>query len=184
MELEESTCLTSDYTTKPQSSKTILHWVSLLYSDGIGTKTDLSIYHSTLSLGIFWDKLQTPGCMYISISANLHEIVSCSLFTTLFFGYKLYIQWNIPIFFFPHSCYLFLFLNMQVLISALHQSDWFVYIYVCIYIVCVHAIFLSFFFFPDHVAGYVGLVPRPVTEPTTPAVEVWSLNHWTTRDIP
>ena len=33
MELEESTCLTSDYTTKPQSSRQC----------GTGTKTDISI---------------------------------------------------------------------------------------------------------------------------------------------
>ena len=28
------------------------------------------------------------------------------------------------------------------------------------------------------------LVPRPGVEPTSPAPEVRSLNHWTTRDVP
>ena len=28
------------------------------------------------------------------------------------------------------------------------------------------------------------LVPRPGIEPTPPAVEAWSLNHWTTREVP
>ena len=28
------------------------------------------------------------------------------------------------------------------------------------------------------------LVPRPGIEPTPPALEVWSLNHWTTREVP
>ena len=29
--------------------------------------------------------------------------------------------------------------------------------------------------------SFVFLVLQPGTEPTAPAVEVWSLNHWTTR---
>ena len=28
------------------------------------------------------------------------------------------------------------------------------------------------------------LVPRPATKPTPPAVEAWSLNNWTTREVP
>ena len=28
------------------------------------------------------------------------------------------------------------------------------------------------------------LVPQPGTEPRSPAVEVWNLNHWTTRKVP
>ena len=28
------------------------------------------------------------------------------------------------------------------------------------------------------------LVPQPGIEPVSPAVEVWSLNHWTTREVP
>ena len=28
------------------------------------------------------------------------------------------------------------------------------------------------------------LVPQPGIEPVPPAVEVWSLNHWTAREIP
>ena len=28
------------------------------------------------------------------------------------------------------------------------------------------------------------LVPQPGIEPVPPAVEVWSLNHWTTKEVP
>ena len=46
----------------------------------------------------------------------------------------------------------------------------------------------SFFFFltflwPRHAARGI-LVPQPGLEPTPPAVEAWSLNHWTTREVP
>ena len=43
--------------------------------------------------------------------------------------------------------------------------------------------FLSFFFFAQHEACGI-LVNRPRMEPMTPAVEVWSPNHWTTGEIP
>ena len=43
----------------------------------------------------------------------------------------------------------------------------------------------SFFFFswPSCVACRI-LVPQPGTEPVSPASEVWSLNHWTTSQVP
>ena len=34
-----------------------------------------------------------------------------------------------------------------------------------------------------HVACGI-LVPRPGIEPRPPAVEAWSLNHWTAREVP
>ena len=44
--------------------------------------------------------------------------------------------------------------------------------------------FLIFFlFWPCHVACGI-LVPWPGIEPGPPAVEVWSPNHWTTREFP
>ena len=42
---------------------------------------------------------------------------------------------------------------------------------------------LFIYFWPRRVA-YGTLVPRPGIEPTAPAVEAWSLNHWTTREVP
>ena len=42
MELEESTCLTSDYTTKPQSSRQY----------GVGTKTEIYIDQ--------WNRIESP----------------------------------------------------------------------------------------------------------------------------
>ena len=40
-------------------------------------------------------------------------------------------------------------------------------------------------FFFGHTAQHVGiLVPQPGIEPVPPAVEAWSLNHWTTREAP
>ena len=32
--------------------------------------------------------------------------------------------------------------------------------------------------------GMWDLVPRPGIEPGTPALGVWSLSHWTTREVP
>ena len=41
----------------------------------------------------------------------------------------------------------------------------------------------NLFFWPHHVADRIS-VPRPVTEPTPLATEVWSSNHWTIREFP
>ena len=36
----------------------------------------------------------------------------------------------------------------------------------------------------QHDLGDYGiLVPKPQIEPTPPAVEAWSLNHWTTKEV-
>ena len=41
------------------------------------------------------------------------------------------------------------------------------------------------FFFFGHTTQQAGiLVPQPGIEPTPPAVEAQSLNHWTTREVP
>ena len=73
-------------------------------------------------------------------------------FIAVFFGYKLYIQWNIPIFFFPHWWYFLSeaqLLSNVLLISALQQSDSIIHIYVYINIVCVciYTLFYLIFFF-------------------------------------
>ena len=47
--------------------------------------------------------------------------------------------------------------------------------------VCVLSFF--FFFWPSLVACGI-LVPRPGIKPVPPAVEVWSLHHWTSREVP
>ena len=44
-------------------------------------------------------------------------------------------------------------------------------------------LFFSFIFWPRCVACGI-LAPRPGTEPVPPAVEAWSLNHWTAREVP
>ena len=46
-------------------------------------------------------------------------------------------------------------------------------------------IFLDFFFFFGCVLGHAGvLIPQPGIEPRPSTVEAWSLNHWTTREVP
>ena len=42
---------------------------------------------------------------------------------------------------------------------------------------------LNFIFWPHHAACRI-LVPRPGIKPVPPAVETWSLNHWTAREVP
>ena len=45
--------------------------------------------------------------------------------------------------------------------------------------------FLNFnFVFWSHHVAYEILVLQPRMEPTPPALEAWSLNQWTTREIP
>ena len=46
---------------------------------------------------------------------------------------------------------------------------------------CFVCLFLLFLATP---LGCRILVPWPGTEPVPPAVEAWSLNHWTTREVP
>ena len=41
-----------------------------------------------------------------------------------------------------------------------------------------------FLFFWPRCTAYGILVPQPGIEPVPPAVEAWSLNHWTTREVP
>ena len=57
-------------------------------------------------------------------------------------------------------------------------------VYISINMKYTQFLFLSFlwFFWPCHVASGI-LVPRPGIE-TSPALGVWSLNHWTTREVP
>ena len=45
-------------------------------------------------------------------------------------------------------------------------------------------IFLLSFFFPLFLPCCVVFIPRPGSEPVSPTVEAWSLNHWTTRAVP
>ena len=43
--------------------------------------------------------------------------------------------------------------------------------------------FLSFLLWPHPTACGI-LVPQPGIEPAHPELEVWSLNHWTAREVP
>ena len=107
-------------------------------------------------------------------------------------------QWNIPIFSFP----VMLFLNwsivgLQYCVNFCFTARWFSYTHthVCIYIVCVpvcvcvctpvyiytHVFYLTFFF--PYSMWHKGLVPWLGIELAFPAVELWSLNHWTTREV-
>ena len=43
---------------------------------------------------------------------------------------------------------------------------------------------IDFFFWPLCVACGILLSWRPGIEPALPVVEVWSLNHWTTGEVP
>ena len=45
-------------------------------------------------------------------------------------------------------------------------------------------VFFFLFFFWLHSSGCRIIVSRSGTEPTSPAVKAWSLNHWTAREFP
>ena len=89
--------------------------------------------------------------------------------------------------------YLLLFL---IFMTASHQLTWwkitFFYIHILVYFIAgvtnLWALstgqFNFFFFCPCHVACRGIPAPWPGTELVPPAVEAWSLNHWTAREIP
>ena len=47
-----------------------------------------------------------------------------------------------------------------------------------------HSLLCVLFFFWQSREACGILVPRPGIQPVPPAVEAWSLNHWTTREVP
>ena len=47
-----------------------------------------------------------------------------------------------------------------------------------------YPMYSSFFSFWQHCGACETLGPRPGIEPMPPALEAWSLNHWTTREVP
>ena len=72
----------------------------------------------------------------------------------------------------PKSCFLFLkygFFQAKLTVFS-----------ICFLLEELPSFFLSFFFWS---AAYGILVPRPGVEPTHPALQVWSLNHWTAREV-
>ena len=57
-------------------------------------------------------------------------------------------------------------------------------VHVCVCVcVCVCVYIYIFFFCPSCTACEI-LVPQPGIIPMPPALEAWSLNHWTTREAP
>ena len=48
----------------------------------------------------------------------------------------------------------------------------------------LYSFFLITYLFRPHLEAYGILVPQPGTEPTPPALDAWSLNHWTARNFP
>ena len=42
----------------------------------------------------------------------------------------------------------------------------------------------KFFFLCPHNLAWGILLPQPVIEPTPPTAEAWTVNHWTSREIP
>ena len=73
---------------------------------------------------------------------------------------------HIHVFFWSFAC-LFIFMLPFYFV-------WFGFLFVC---------FCLFFFWPLCVACGI-LFPEPGIEPAPPAVTVWSLNHWTAREVP
>ena len=56
--------------------------------------------------------------------------------------------------------------------------------HVCTTSLCIHLFVLGFFFLFFWPHGTWILVPQPRTEPVASAVEGWSLNHWTAKEVP
>lgn len=86
-----------------------------------------------------------------------------------------------PFFFFYH---VILFFTMLLMLGSVPQSPpqgWVRLEASCtLRLSCVSVSFIYWL----HCAACCILVPRPGIEPVLPALGAWSLNHWTTRDIP
>ena len=146
--------------------------------DSIHLSTLLYNHQSVSFLGAFSSKLQTSVCLSVGISASLPLSSEPCLFTAIFFGYKLYIQWNTPIRFFPSH------VDLQCCVTFCFTAKWFSYTHACVYVhcvcvcvcVCVHILlfrsfFLSFFVYS---VWYAASVAWPGIEPASPQVEVWT----------
>ena len=91
--------------------------------------------------------------------------------------------------FFPPIMLLFNWsiVDLQCCVNVCFKAKCFSYTHICVYIhcVCVHILLFNlFFFFFCYTVQHVGLVPWPGIETASPAVEVWSLNHWTATEVP
>ena len=54
----------------------------------------------------------------------------------------------------------------------------------CVFLKDAYLSFIFIYLFLPYHEGCGILVPWPEIEPMTPAVEVQSLNHWTTKEVP
>ena len=71
-------------------------------------------------------------------------------------------------------------MTLRVLFTQLQQS-WPFFASSILPPISPHLLFVCLFF---HHIAYGILAPRPGIGPAPPAVEVWNLNHWTTREVP
>ena len=74
----------------------------------------------------------------------------------------------------PNKCVPFASLNSKLFFAFFNYS---------LFLSCFPALLFFFFFWPCRTACGI-LVPQPGIKPMPPAVEAWSLNHWTAREVP
>ena len=109
-----------------------------------------------------WDHKESNTTEQLTLSLFLMVILYLSFEITV----KLFMQ-QLHHFTFPPAIY-------EVSISP-HPHQ---HLYTCNFF-----LFLPFFFFSGHSMRH-GDLPQPGIKPMPPAVEAWSLNHWTTREVP
>ena len=131
----------------------------------------------------------TPNpCQIILLSGVGPEACSCiwlgkrskyDYFAILYQQRKEWIKWKVNCLFsfFPLQLYTSQRLHRKVAAQALSLL---VSITTCFFFLRV----FFFFFFWSHCTTCGILVPQPEIKPVPPAVEVWSPNHWTVREVP
>ena len=118
---------------------------------------------------------QTPSASLSLLPSTLATTSLISMSVSLFLFHRLVHLCHIldSIYKWYHRVFVFLFLtSLSMIISS------------CIRVVANGIIFFfSFFSWPCLAACWI-LVPWPGIKPAPPAVKAWSLNHWTTRELP
>ena len=87
---------------------------------------------------------------------------------------------NLSYFLYENPCPHIFFQNLGLKLTL--STDMFIYLFIFLYFIIF--LILKSFFFGLHHAAFGILVPQPGIESITPAEEIQSLNHWTTRQVP
>ena len=137
--------------------------------------------------------MQTSVCISITILSSLPFSSELWFFTVVFFEiWTLHTMKFTHLFFQVLQFFIWSIVDLQCCVNHCFTTKWFIYIHICLICIvcidtymcmCIYIFFHLFNLFYDYNVQHVGLVPWPGIEAASPAVDVWHLNHWTTRAV-